>query len=242
MNYEQAEKMFETSRKRKLSNNTYLEKNGNESYAIRLHSTQIVRFYPEKTVLDSGGYKTLTTKTRLNEFSPFDVIQKAGVWYVRQNYKDKDVVVFADGIEYNHKTKKWCGVGENPKKTNKLRKQVKKYAKDFVVALFAGKVPKPGAGDCFYCFMVVTSPKKDAGKTLGEVTNGDHIVSHIKEKYYVPSLCVNACKMFAVSRVAWWCLQELWENEPVPDCFVGVAKIQIESAIRRYCYRQLNMA
>jgi len=247
MNYLDAKKMFETSRKRKLGNNTYLEGNDDGSFAIRLHGTQIVKFYPDKTVFNSDGYMTMTTKARINEFSDFYIIQQKGIWYFLRDslgYKtpQNEWIVFSDNISYNHETNKWQGVGENPKKMEKLRKKVKQYAKDFVVALFAGKVPTPGAGDCFYCGMVVTSPAKDAGKSLGEVTDGDHILSHIDERYYVPSLCMNACKMFPVSKVAWWTLRELWEGKTASNCFADVAKDQIESSIKRYCYRQLKMA
>ena len=223
--------------------NTYLDKNDDGSFVVRLHNTQVIKFYPEKTVLSSGGYRTVTTKARINEFSDFHIQQKNGTWFIGiGSMHFTDYKVFADGLEFSLKTRKWHGIGENPKKTEKLRKKIKQFAKDFVVALFAGKVPKPGAGDCFYCGMVVVKPHKDAGKSLGEVAGGDHIISHIKEKYYVPSLCVNACKMFEVSKAAWWALQELWEGKTASGCFADVGKRQIESSIRRYCYRQLNMA
>lgn len=240
MNYENAQKIYENSRKRKLANNTYLEKNDDGSYAIRLHSTQIIKFYPNKTVLNSGGYRTVTTKARLNEFTMFDISQNRGIWYIRKNWQDQNSVVFADGITYENG--EWLGQEENPGKIGELRKQAKQYAKDFVGALFAGKVPKPNAGDCWYCSMIVQSPSKDAGRSLGEVTGQDHIVSHFKEKYYVPSLMVNAIKVFPISRAAEDCIARLWDNVKPAECFIDVGKRQIESAIKRFCFRLLQTA
>lgn len=241
MNYEQAQKMYENSRKRKLTNNTYLEKNDDGSYAIRLHKTQIIKLYPGKTVLNSGGYRTVTTKARLNEFTMFDVIQNKGIWYVRKNWMDDAVVVFADGITYENG--EWTGQGENPDKMRELRKQAKQYAKDYTKALFAGDVPKPNAGDCFYCSMIVQPPSIDAGRSLGEVAGGgDHIVSHIEEKYYVPSLLVNAIRVFPVSIAAKDCIARLWDGETPWEFFADAGRRQIESAIRRHCFRLLGTA
>lgn len=237
MDYAQAQKIFETSRKRKLANNTYLEKNTDGSYAIRLHSTQVIKFYPEKTVLYSGGYRTVTTKARLNEFTEFSVWQKAGIWYIAARVVSAPEIVFADGITY-HKNTGWQDVGENPKKISKLRKQAKQYAKDFVIALFAGKVPKPGNGDCWYCLMF-DNANSEHNAGMG---NRSHIISHIKEKYYVPSLLVNAVKIFDISRAAEDCIARLWSNEQPAEFFTDIGKQQIESSVRRYCYRQLQTA
>lgn len=59
---------------KKLGNNTYLfrrQELGQErpAYAVRLHNTDIIRFCPNGDIrLSSGGYLTVTTKARLNEF------------------------------------------------------------------------------------------------------------------------------------------------------------------------------
>ena len=82
---------------RKLANNTYLLAIGNptapEHYAIKLHDTHIVEIYPDDSVkLFTGGWQTLTTKQRINSFSPIGIYQSAGVWYLSPD------VEFFEGI------------------------------------------------------------------------------------------------------------------------------------------------
>lgn len=51
------------------------------------HNTPVVSFNSEVIILNTGGWFTNTTKTRMNQASNqfnlgFDVYQKKGVWYV----------------------------------------------------------------------------------------------------------------------------------------------------------------
>jgi hypothetical protein len=53
-----------------------------------------------------------------------------------------------------------------------------------------GELELPSGGDCWHCSMVT-----EDGESLGDATGDiDHIVSHIAEDYYVPSLLFNALK------------------------------------------------
>ena len=229
--YNEAKAMFNT-RKRKLQNNTYLVQTEN-GFGVKLHDTIVVEYLPDRTILNSGGWKTTTTKNRINEYMPIGYIyQNKGVWYIGQSD-----VVFQDGCYCQDG--KWYNVGHSSKAINKQRKACRKYAKDFTKAMFSGKVDQPGPGDCFYCGMVTVDDKQPLGEAL---KNKDHIESHIKENYFVPSLLVNACKMFGVSNAAWWTIQEIWQKGKAEGCFADVGRRQIESAIRRYCYRQLGLA
>jgi hypothetical protein len=67
---------------------------------IQYHDTVIVSFNPFGIILDSNGYRTQTTKTRMNQTaSQFDldfyVYQQDGKWYVNQGIK---TVEFVDGM------------------------------------------------------------------------------------------------------------------------------------------------
>lgn len=73
------------------------------------------------------------------------------------------------------------------KRKDKLATDIKAYAEEFVKALVRNKVPRPGAGDCFYCQMKVTD--FDTGETS---TSADHLLNHVKERYFVPSLLATA--------------------------------------------------
>jgi hypothetical protein len=50
--------------------------------AVRLHSTHIVKFYEDgRVTLHTGGWRTVTTKDRINEFITGRVYQKNHDWY-----------------------------------------------------------------------------------------------------------------------------------------------------------------
>lgn len=54
---------------------------------IRLYNTDVVRFNHQRVVLDSGGHKTATTKTRMNQAAsqynlPYKVWCRKGAWCV----------------------------------------------------------------------------------------------------------------------------------------------------------------
>lgn len=69
--------------KRKLGNNTYLEKRGETKLAIRLHATDVLLFEPDKVTVQTGGWRTLTTKDRINSYAPCTIYQAKGQWYWR---------------------------------------------------------------------------------------------------------------------------------------------------------------
>ena len=74
---------------KKWSNNTWVLKNFvDNSIAVRLHGTDIVRAAPNGDItLRTGGYHTVTTKSRINEFlgladTGWKVFQKNHDWYI----------------------------------------------------------------------------------------------------------------------------------------------------------------
>lgn len=57
-------------------------------YTVQYHATKVVQFNDEIIKLNHGGYKTATTKTRMNQASNefrlgYHVFQKDGRWYVQ---------------------------------------------------------------------------------------------------------------------------------------------------------------
>ena len=68
---------------------------------VTYHDTDVVTVYPNgKIVLDSGGWRTATTRTRMNQASHelhlgFEVYQRNFNWYVAI---DGHVLDFTDGI------------------------------------------------------------------------------------------------------------------------------------------------
>jgi len=79
--YEQLHELAQT-RKRKLGNNTYLVVRDDNGYGIRLHNTEVVIHYKDRIVLNSGGWQTVTTKARMNEYTNLNICQKDFQWFV----------------------------------------------------------------------------------------------------------------------------------------------------------------
>jgi hypothetical protein len=78
---------------RKIGNNTYLERIDANTVGIRLHGTIVVSIHNNgRYTLNGGGYRTRTTKDRINEYAPVKVYQKAFAWFVGD-------VPFFDGME-----------------------------------------------------------------------------------------------------------------------------------------------
>ena len=218
------------TRKRKLANNTYMVIREDGGYGVKLHNTEVVIHYQDRIILDSGTWQTVTTKQRINEFSPLRLHQDKGVWYIGR--PGESSVPFADGVTF-YANGKITGTGPDPRKTIKLRAQVRKYAKDYVAALVAGEIPKPGPGDCWSCCMVDSNGHNAMG-------GADHILSHIEERYYVPSL-LNLCSS-RLSQVAMWTIGDIWSGKDPTLKIDSWFKSQVERAIRTFCYSELGLA
>lgn len=99
MNHTEATKMVLGKRNRgsrKIGNNTYAYIELDGTVAIELHGTKVVRFFPNGLVqLNSGGWRTSTTKNRINKYSPVRVYQKNFEWFLSDGtpFEDKMLVV-----------------------------------------------------------------------------------------------------------------------------------------------------
>jgi hypothetical protein len=100
MNYEQALYLLNTRLSRRVGNNTHLLVIDGSTLAVRLHDTNIVLIHKDGSyTLFSGGYHSVTTKRRINEFCPkAGLHQRKGEWFVAGD------VPFYDGIKINQKT------------------------------------------------------------------------------------------------------------------------------------------
>lgn len=82
------------------------ENTGMHDIAVSYHGTKVVTAHADGTfTLNSGGYRTPTTKDRINEYSPARVWQERGVWYLAGRNQDGSLdwskagrVKFFDGI------------------------------------------------------------------------------------------------------------------------------------------------
>jgi hypothetical protein len=67
---------------KRIANNTLKIEYNDGTTAIRLHNTNVVTFAGKKIILNSGGWRTSTTKNRINTFSPARISQNRGLWYL----------------------------------------------------------------------------------------------------------------------------------------------------------------
>ena len=95
--------LLDTLKKRttkKLLNHTYAVRRENGRIAVRLHNTDVVTFDPNGDVMiDTGGWKTVTTKSRMNQYlpHPLRVYARDFNWYVSCGDKASEVE-FEDGM------------------------------------------------------------------------------------------------------------------------------------------------
>ena len=90
-------KELSETRKRKLGNNTYLVVRDDGGFGVRLHNTEVVIHYEDQIVLDTGGWYSVTTKARMNEYTPFHICQKDYDWYVDDMpYEDNMIIELSD--------------------------------------------------------------------------------------------------------------------------------------------------
>jgi len=228
---------------RKIALNTveYTDTEGNK--VIRLHHTNIVTHKVNgDIVLNSGGWRTVTTKSRINKYSPggWRIEQKKRVWYLTAPTLDngagmgKREYPFTDGITI-HPDGSMTGEGPDPKATLKLKARIKKYVEGFTGALIAHEIPQPSGGDCWACLM-----KNDKGETV--MGNG-HIFNHLDEKYYVPSLLLNALEEFGASQVMRSQVRYyMGYHKENSDRLEGYVNKQIAKCLTRYLYRRVGLA
>jgi hypothetical protein len=191
--------------RKKVANNTWARPvehvlDGTTAVAVRLHQTDVVTIHADGRVrLDSGGWRTVTTKERINRFAP-----GARVWSVGGRWVllvGRETVPYYDGVEYDAEQGR---VLVDPARvdveaardvaTRLLKERVTGFvrlleqpelARPFVAAVVEGG---SWAGDCWYCLM-----RDENGVPLGDASGSHgHLEDHLEEGYLVPSLFRNA--------------------------------------------------
>ncbi len=104
-NYNEALEKLNGRERRKLKNNTYLERIDTETIGVRLHNTFVVTYKANgDIILKTGGWHTVTTKDRINAYSPVGISQKNFTWYVSRydgNGIHAPLGEFEEGMVFN---------------------------------------------------------------------------------------------------------------------------------------------
>ena len=209
-----------------IGNNTFEWHDANGDAVIRLHRTDIVRKHPDgSSTLNSDGWKTVTTKQRMNEHMPkgYSLSQVKGQWYVVRTIDfNRANTPYYDGINVPGCFEKANIEGNRvASKEAKLRKQVAKFVNGLDKL---SELPEPCAGDCLYC-QGIFGDNEDAG----------HLLSHLEENYLHGSLIMNALQ---------------FRNYPNPglifhmgnaDLKAGRKPTIIKQALRRFLFAKLGL-
>jgi hypothetical protein len=167
---------------RKLAGSTVARIVDDNTIAVKLYDTDIVLIHRNGNyTLNTGGWRTVTTKERINEYTPARLYQEKGNWYIGDTEFTEGMVVDSTG-----KIVKGGNVRAAKKRT-KLMADVKRYINGFAAqAVKNGGLEKPGSGDCLICQIGCQHPQQDNPES--------HVLDHIRENYYVPSLLVLAIR------------------------------------------------
>lgn len=267
MNYTKADELLQgrCKERRKVDHNTYLERRAEGRIALRLHQTDIMVFLQNgDIILDSGGWRTVTTKDRWKKhLEGFRIYSNRGILYLNPLqdgvFQETPRYVFEDGMVIKPDGSiEGAGV-DNAKEQRSLKRKARAYAKNFAAALQAGQVPAPSNGDCWFClFRTTETPTQTWGEMSRAHGSEDrHIQSHIEEPYYVPSLAVRALETFGGSPVERMALAAAFKQSPSNgdataqnimekmhggNSFLAIGFEQLERHIYRYVCRQLGFA
>jgi hypothetical protein len=204
MTYQEALDKLKGRPRRKLQNNTYLETR-EHAIAIRLHATDVVTLHEDGTyTLDSGGWKSVTTKDRINAYTSVNLWQEKHVWYVGGR---EDRYLFVDGMRLDAQWQPIDGVqpGGTAKRQRELSKLVTAYVKNFRTSVGEHGIENPAPGDCLACYFAHTPGNTKTGTYNADDSFTDttgkadplgvsHLLDHIDERWYVPSLLWNAIR------------------------------------------------
>lgn len=227
---------------KKLDRNTYAQRREDGGVDIRLYDTIIASYAQDGTItLNSGGWRTATTKSRIDNYIPncFRLMQENSIWYVQKSHpgipwREWRKYPFSDGMTIGP----MGGIHTDnsaDKKSIRLKKKINAYIDGFMVQLKAHKIPAPSGGDCWYCCI-----RTEDGKSLGDASGySDHLLSHIEDQYYVPSLLMNAIKERS-SQIGLWALGSYWGYDGIENekYLFGEAK----RSLRAYLYTRLGIA
>lgn len=182
---------------RLVGNNTVEVTFNDGSRIVKFHDTIIITFKKGSVTLNTDGYRTQTTRDRINAYraeTKVTVYQEKGLWYAHSSTGAEDYTwrgetdpVFYDGMTFKAGMLT-SGIREpNMKAVSALKKNIEAFVK-----LVDTKLPEPNdtAGDCWYCSL----HEVDTGKTLGDVTESDHLKLHMEEGYLPLSMVINAMR------------------------------------------------
>ena len=189
-----------------------------ERWRVRMHGHYGERFDAQtgyktyREMMDTYGTQESWQEAYIADFRKRRAYLKAD-----KEWDQRNRVAFYDGLTvdsdgYAPRLRK---NGPSPAKLRRHEAQVKKmkariakYIDGYIGELVKGTLPMPGGGDCWYCALSQDGGRTPMGDNMptlypdGTVRNQPshgHLDEHMKDRYYVPTLAVNALRETGLS-------------------------------------------
>lgn len=227
-------------RARIIDRNTFAYAAQDGRSVVRLHLTDIFEQLPDGRLrITSGGYKTATTKARLNDQlgkHGYGVVSGYGSWVVIDGKGGEapffDGMVLPDAFS-GRMLAKAQKIGE---RETKLKADIKAFV---LKTLPSDKpIPQPNNGDCWGCLLFDKVEPVTAVGFVGaaadrpaRVLDIGHLLEHIKDGYMHGSLIVNAMRDagYQDAGISMICFSSR------PDY------IRVRKVVRRYLQKRLGL-
>lgn len=222
---------------RKLSANTRAMTQPDGSVTVRLYDTDVITFRTDGSVtVTSGGFKTNTTKDRINDSLPPGfprLCQGGGLWQWFTPNRSGEQIVFTDGDTFGPKgaLRTVKGKSKEGARVKDLTKRIGAFAK------LAGQslpLDMPSGGDDWFSALRIAEGQPNAGQPLGEATgNTEHLLSNMAENYVVPSLvwrALEACGCTPNADGSYWFSVAFDKARTPRDC----ERARVSVMVRRY--------
>lgn len=225
---------------KQIARNTWQHTTPEGVVVTRLHLTDIAKQYPNgKVEFNSGGYRSLVTKERMDGIGGYRIFQNKGVWYVSTGEWDNPnrvAVPFYDGIVLPDALSA-PDAKDKEKEELALFKRINKFC---AIIRKMETLPMPNGGDCWICAMQGEEPAepnrnsamgyaRDVGQT-GPVSDTEHFLTHLDEGYVHGTLLLNAMRWAGVTDAG---ISYLLQGRGPHDLVAG--------RVRRYLKRKLGV-
>jgi hypothetical protein len=152
-----------------------------DGQALYLHGNKIAEYRSDGLYVSSAGWKTKTTKERLNGLSGVSVSQEAGEWYLNGHKWSGDFV----RVENFTGNVKDSDTEKDKKTLKKIKAYSTLYENNEIYPLI------PSGGDCWFCALREVENRIP----LGDLHKDNaHLIDHMSENYVMGSLALNALR------------------------------------------------
>lgn len=213
------------------------------SRCVRYHHTDVVAVRRGVVTLDSGGWRTVTTKERINAHngSGLYVYSDRGEWIVKDCETGAEVA-YRDGLRFRLRDRRFVNAPSDSavRERRRLSRAINAFAAQLRDLERWPTLPEPNGGDCWFCLMFDRVEPREAprymygvGDRTGPAGRGDssHLLEHVREGYMHGSLILNALRWcgYGETGIAYY-----WHEDRCRDV--------VSRAVRRYLRARLGFA